>query len=112
MPKSALLYDTVKQHEQNFLSLIAIITNISLFRMKISIHPDRRRFELVISLYLNLIGYIFKKIQVSSYQAITEICCYGGCQGGAVSLMYIVTKLNERDELDVMTSVQNYVITA
>ena len=56
--------------------------------MQISIYPDSGRFELVITLYLNLIDYIVKKIQVTTYQALTEFRCYGGCQRGAASLMY------------------------
>ena len=57
-------------------------------------------FKWVITLYLNLIGYVVEKIQVNSYHVNTELCCYGCCQGGAASLTYIFMKLNDRVELD------------
>ena len=87
LPKIALTYHTGKHYYQNVMSLIAIITDISLFSMTISIYPDRRRFELVIILYLNLIGYLLKHIQVFFYHALTVFCCYGGCQQVAAWLM-------------------------
>ena len=69
--------------------------------MQISTYRESRKIELGITLYLNLIGYVIKKIQVTLYHTISEICCYGGCQRVAVSLMYVITILNERVEIDV-----------
>ena len=69
--------------------------------MQISIYPDSRKFKRVISPYLNMISYVVKNIQVTYFHVNTELCCYGYCQGGTTSLMYIVTKLNKRVELDV-----------
>ena len=62
--------------------------------MQISIYPDSGKFKLVITLYLDLIGYVVKKIQVTYYQVNTELCCHGCCQGGTASLMYTLTKLS------------------
>ena len=98
LAKIALLYHMVKQHDQNVLPLNAIITNNSLFNMQISIYPHSRKFKRFISPYFNMISYVVKNIQVTYYYVNTELCCYGCCQGGTVSLMYIVTKLKARVE--------------